>query len=441
MTLASLIDPNSQDARDLRKIVNVKPLLEDLGTLLAEYRFEETSGVVAFDTSGNGRDGAYVGAPTLTGTGFTPNGGTKYATYPDAVWQGWQTAIIVHDVRATVIAGCMLGSSNAGGMAFCDASINGNSWSVPSVAVGATTARGYEAAPVGVNVFALVSDLASASTSDKIYIDGHEPVMSPGYVNQVSGSGAARLGTGQIGAHTGLSLGTNSPILYAAFFADKLTTAQIQAATNRIKNYLSDRGNNLLSPLLNVSAKYLVGIGDSITFGQAASSWTSLMTALTNPAEFTILRFGFGGIGAAQAAFNMRQLLSHGNTPASPKRIAVVYLGTNDITSGGSAAATLDRIAACCQSARREGFKVVVANMISRTGQETGKNALNALINANYAKWADALADLGANANIGADGACNNTTYFQTDKVHPTTAGQQIVADIISAAVNTLTLQ
>ena len=54
------------------------------------------------------------------------------------------------------------------------------------------------------------------------------------------------------------------------------------------------------------------------------------------------------------------------------------------------------------------------------------------LIRANWATYADALADLGANANLQNSA---NLTYFNADGVHLTDAGYAVVTSIIDAAI------
>lgn len=53
------------------------------------------------------------------------------------------------------------------------------------------------------------------------------------------------------------------------------------------------------------------------------------------------------------------------------------------------------------------------------------------------AAYETALADVGADATIGAAGASNNVTYY-SDKTHLTTAGYAIAATLIKNAINTL---
>lgn len=86
------------------------------------------------------------------------------------------------------------------------------------------------------------------------------------------------------------------------------------------------------------------------------------------------------------------------------------------------------------------GWKVIVATMISRNSEDAFKNSLNALIYANWPTYFDGIADFAGNANLGADGAYTNGTYFNlASPPHITTLSDTtIVAPIASSAVNTL---
>lgn len=50
------------------------------------WLLNETAGAVAADVSGNARDGAYVGSPTLSSTGATLNGSTQWIDLSDAAF-------------------------------------------------------------------------------------------------------------------------------------------------------------------------------------------------------------------------------------------------------------------------------------------------------------------------------------------------------------------
>lgn len=120
--------------------------------------------------------------------------------------------------------------------------------------------------------------------------------------------------------------------------------------------------------------------------------------------------------------------------------IVVVWGGINDAAGGANAATIHGRIQTYCQAARAAGFRVVVCTEID--GQSAGLNAvawhgtiwpaLNTLIRANYASYADGLADLGANASLqdATDG-----TFFEADAVHPNATGIQVVKGVVATAV------
>lgn len=135
---------------------------------------------------------------------------------------------------------------------------------------------------------------------------------------------------------------------------------------------------------------------------------------------------------------------------AGQRNIDVIWGGTNDfVVNGSTPAAVYAILQEYCAARRAVGWKVIVVTMISRyfpggnpvSGEsiDADKDAYNALIRANWSTFADGLADVAANPNLGADGAYANLTYFQADQVHPTQFSiTNIEAPIIGGAVNLL---
>ncbi|WP_394554835.1 immunoglobulin-like domain-containing protein [Agromyces sp. MMS24-JH15] len=74
------------------------------GSLLASYDFSETSGTVAHDLSGGGRDGAVVGGEAWRG-GFMQFTGSNYVKLPDGLLQGRSAATIVVETSPTALSG------------------------------------------------------------------------------------------------------------------------------------------------------------------------------------------------------------------------------------------------------------------------------------------------------------------------------------------------
>jgi hypothetical protein len=94
-----------------------------------------------------------------------------------------------------------------------------------------------------------------------------------------------------------------------------------------------------------------------------------------------------------------------------------------------------------CKQRRRVGWKVIVGTMISAVDNDANKNTYNALIRSHWTEFADGLADIASNANLGADGAYSNTTYFNVDQIHLTDTGYALIAPIVQAAIETVNTQ
>lgn len=113
--------------------------------------------------------------------------------------------------------------------------------------------------------------------------------------------------------------------------------------------------------------------------------------------------------------------------PQSYRRsVLVVMGGTNDIQSV-SPETTYARLQTLWAAGRATGFDVVAVtlpagNPAGFPTYNTARNALNTLMLSDQTLYS-AVARPDLNANIGQDGDENNTTYFNSDKVHLTTAG------------------
>ncbi len=162
------------------------------------------------------------------------------------------------------------------------------------------------------------------------------------------------------------------------------------------------------------------------------------------PAGLDMKNLGVGGqttqMMAADAATQVDPLYN----PARPANVLVAWEGTNDLISGRSppydARQAYRHLAAYCRARQRAGFRVVICTVLPRgmsTAFYVARNALNAELRAHWTSFADALADVGADQTIGADGAETDATYYR-DTVHLTPAGYAIVARVVAGAVRGL---
>jgi hypothetical protein len=115
-----------------------------------------------------------------------------------------------------------------------------------------------------------------------------------------------------------------------------------------------------------------------------------------------------------------------------------VWEGTLTL-SGVSADEYHTQLKAYCLARKAAGFEVVVMTTLpwlDDPAEEAKRVASNALIRADWADYADALADVALDGRIGDPGDQNDTTYYIGDAVHLNDAGNAIVAGIVRAAVN-----
>ena len=125
------------------------------------------------------------------------------------------------------------------------------------------------------------------------------------------------------------------------------------------------------------------------------------------------------------------------------KEVLAAFGGTNDLYFGSSLASLQTNYQAYCTSRRAAGFKVVAATILPRSNSgtpgtfEANRLAFNTWLRANYTTFADALADFAANGTMGCTGCETNATFY-LDLVHPTDAGNDILAPIVRDAVNAI---
>lgn len=130
-----------------------------------------------------------------------------------------------------------------------------------------------------------------------------------------------------------------------------------------------------------------------------------------------------------------------------PVNVCTVWEITNNIADANISAATAySNVVTQCNNLRRYGWKVVVGTCLPRHEEATffteeKRLAINLLIRGNWPNFADALADVGANEQIGAFGANTGPYYFingVSDGVHLGPTGNDVAATIFKNALNSI---
>jgi len=427
----------------------------------ADYNFLEGSGTVVTDNSGNGNNGALgTGslAPVWTTTGLSFTGQQQVAlpaalTSSETFFMGVYLQPITNTVPADSFP--MLVGSSLGGNGLnllYDYENNGNISQdtytlAPTIYGDNAVFTGVQNLVSGFHVLTYVLGTPGRAP-DQIYIDG---VESSSYDPRFHFNAAGLQTTGNLflgSSNTGLfaTSGFNGTFYRMVTMAtNQLTAAQVLQISNQIKNDVASRAVDTSPAKIKQAVPTLHCIGDSITAGYGTSTPFCSLLSLANQPAYTIDNWGIVGVRlqTVNAAESNRvgQLCESSGGPS----VALVFLGTNDfLSSWQTPTGLIPNLAGEVQTLKVAGCRVFVGTMLSRSGMDGGgasydadKDAYDSLILTNAKAFgADGVIDFAANPLLGADGATSNATYFQSDAIHPTEAGQQLLANAASNALN-----
>lgn len=265
------------------------------------------------------------------------------------------------------------------------------------------------------------------------------------YLYRVNAGEIGWWASGDIGASGTITIGAASnggfpflgDIAEVIIYNAVLTTAQ----RYQIESYLSAKYGVSVS-LINAT-KQAIFDGDSMTTGVGASVSYPQQTLDTMGAGWIFANYGAPGQQLTAMIADAATQIDTKYSAAYDKNIVVLWGGTNDLYYGASAATTYSRFVSYCQARQAAGWKVVALTILPRSNEgtpesfESDRQTVNTNIRANWATFADALADVAANTTIGDAGDELNTTYY-FDKVHMKDAGYAIVSGIVVTAINGL---
>jgi lysophospholipase L1-like esterase len=402
--------------------------------LMGEYRMLASENPCALvDYSGNGRNatGCIGVSPTIIASSGGVNFvGTGAISLPAAlnsaltiqVFMEFQPASLSSQQMSPIMGNGNGTTSNWTGIIF-DRTNAGSNPITNNYRTWAYSNNAVYAAPLtvmaGTNTVSLTMD-----TQDHLYYGTQENSLYIGSV--LSSAGLQTVGNYQIGgAAAGSGLAASSyltgKIYYLVFYNRVLSAAEITANATFFQQAMNQRGV-LITTGATDSNDTLFAVGDSITEGSGALPWSSLFKGLTGTWQVT--NQSIAGILLTDIATNRNLLLDPGYRATATRSAVIIFAGTNDVSTGVPAATTSGEMRDFCTTSHAQGWKCLVGTMISRNGQDTAKNALNAYFRQYWQLYADGLVDLAANPVMGADGAYASSTWFQGDGIHPTTMGQ-----------------
>jgi hypothetical protein len=424
--------------------------------LMAEYRMIEGAGTTVKDYSGNGNDATFAAGGNAPAWAAGNSGGVRFngaavewISCPAALNSALTIMVYINSFNGSsattpqsIVQGNGNGSSsNAIGLMLsrdCGGT-NGSVVSCPfaSQYVASYSSNGYKTVAKmtfdGNGVLAL-----TLGASDVIYLNG---VAAANNWAAAASAGGQTIGNYQIGGanqNNGSSTGSFTAfvgvVYYAVFWNRVLNAAEIAAASDFMRRAMITRGiQPTLGGNFNTNKNSFVLDGDSIAAGPLGT--------ITLNGSWDITDTGLGGqllatsSGAAQSASLSVDPIVR---PLAERNPIAIWAGTNDnCTTAATCATLVGNFKSYCQNRKLAGYnKCFPITMLSRTGEDTSKNLLNAELRLQWPTFADGLIDMAADTALGADGASANTTFF-TDGTHLTTAAKtNDVVPVIQRAIN-----
>lgn len=225
--------------------------------------------------------------------------------------------------------------------------------------------------------------------------------------------------------------------MYQMIICDRAFTAGERAS---LKTWM--HASRLLS---TKPATLIVCDGNSITlgFGVGASDAypAKLGTSLGN--AYAVVNYGVTSQTTANMSSDAATQIDSTLPAYSTSGVLIAWEATNDIYSGADLATCQSRwntyfSARASAGWASGGSKLVAMTCIARgnfpdqPGMSAILNSWNTWLRANYTMYATHLVDLAADARLS---DFNDTTYYQADKCHLTSAGNAVVAGLIEAAL------
>jgi trimeric autotransporter adhesin len=428
----------------------------------ADYNFLEGSGTVVTDITGNGNNGTLGSgslAPTWNSSGLSFTG--QQQVILPASLNSSNTFVFgvylqpLNTVQPADSFPMLLGSSVSGsGLnllydAATDAgTLDQNTYVLaPTIyGSGAGVFTNTKNLVSGFHVLTYVLGSSSNNQRDAIYIDGSRATIGAFnfFSSGLQTSGNLILGSSNVGIF-GTSGLNGTMYRFAAFPGANMTDDQILQISRQITQEIANRGVPVKPVPTQLATPLLQCLGDSITAGLGVSSPYCSLLSLNNQPNYSITNWGISGIRVqAMDASEKNRAAPLCESDQGPSA-AIVFAGTNDfLDPARTAASVMANLGGEIQTMKMAGCRVFVGTMISRTGNDgagatydSAKDAYDALILSTAKSYgADAIVDFAANPLLGADGATSNTTIFQGDGIHPNQAGQQLLANAASNALN-----
>lgn len=190
--------------------------------------------------------------------------------------------------------------------------------------------------------------------------------------------------------------------------------------------------------------------GDSITAGTATTSYPQVAANSLTPNTIRLYDVGASGQSCAQRAAAVSTSVVPKFDTLEARNAASLLCGANDWTNGTTDASSYSSILTWVSAVKAAGFQAIVLTGPSRSLSPLGTVNSNGVTGDQYMQALAAritggavangytVADVNSDVTIGCTGCYSNLTYFQSDGLHPTQAGYNIIGSYLKTALQSL---
>jgi len=245
-----------------------------------------------------------------------------------------------------------------------------------------------------------------------------------------------------VGAATAVALATLPQTAYSTDAQTSVPGFAINAAAPYTNTTAVTVGSYGAPPFV-VAPGVLVWDGGSIVRGPRPPDGTDFPSQATRLLPQPCISFN-SGTSNATLAFMLADAATEVDArydPLADADVCVILGGATDLALGGDPAAVLADLRAYCAGRRAAGYQVVVMTLPPRdkTGFNDARQVFDDLVRAHWPEFADGLVDVAADSRIGDPGDNHDTTYYQSDALHPNSAGNAVIAALTVPVLEGLT--
>lgn len=403
------------------------------------YLLRDGSGTTAADGSGNGRNctfGTTTHAPTWSNQGLSfVSSSAQYMTCSATPWsspgtiQVWLKENLIPVLGAGSAQFFVLGTDDN------DSAIIMQIQSMGALGVGQNATNLPTQTVERINGPMSFSFTPSTGVA---YLNGRPSV---GYTLPIGSTAFTGTTNVTIGAADAKNAGFNGNIYATLTYSSALTAAQVAQNDGAMREFLSAYGVFFSDPDRSATPA-IIWNGDSITRGTGTAPnsqiWPIRATWALSKYNFFYINNGIAGSSAFDwpSYLNSNTILPLGLFGIPQSSVVHIALGINDLAFAQTASSIFTNLQSFGTSIHAAGARCVISTVTQDSalsgGQQTELTTLNSTIISNWLAGTlncDSVDDYGGDPILGLKANSSaGAPYYNTDHVHPTSAGALIIA-------------